>query len=353
MAENGIDQIAAEIRSRGSEWYPERGEAKSVRVVGHTPRVDHYVYDVVLDFPGSSERLAVKLYRPGKTGMAGARRVAAAENEHLLSMWRIAQARELSGIPRPLGDFSAYCAVVSEKLVGIPLQSIIMKAALLPGYADLGTLQSAAKASGQWLRSLQRITAQPPKPLDGEKLHSEMERLCHSCRAEGLDNASIGKILSGTREILQRARNPRTNTAVLYEFAPLNVVVLSPQQAGNGLTGDPAENGVGFSEFARLEEDGSPYTDPATFLAWVEALEKYPFCNHAITTEVQKNFLDAYGADAQEREILRVVQMKVLLSMFAAGRTAKESPARKKVMWANVMKKFIQAAADRSLPEAV
>jgi len=339
MSENGIDQIAAEIRSRGSEWYPERGETKSVRVVGHTPRADHLVYDVVLDFSGSSERLAVKLYRLGKAGVAGARRVAAEENEHLLSIWRIAQARELSGIPRPLGEFSALGAVVSEKLVGIPLQSIIMKAALLPGYADLGTLQSAAKASGQWLRSLQRITARPPQLLDGEKLHLELQRLCHNCRAEGLDDGSIGKILSGTREILRRARNPRTNTAVLYEFAPLNVVVL--------------EDGVGFSEFARLEEDGSPYTDPATFLAWVEALEKYPFCNHAITTEVQKNFLDAYGADAQEREILRVVQMKILLSMFAAGRTVKESPARKKVMWANVMKKFIQTAADRSLPEAV
>jgi len=281
MPENGIDQIAAEIRSRGSEWYPERGEAKSVRVVGHTPRADHLVYEVVLDFSGSSERLAVKLYRLGKAGVAGARRVAAEENEHLLSMWRIAQARELSGIPRPLGDFSALGAVVSEKLVGIPLQSIIMKAALLPGYADLGTLQSAAKASGQWLRSLQRITARTPRPLDGEKLHLELQRLCHNCRAEGLDDGSIGKILSGTREILRRARNPRTNTAV------------------------------------------------------------------------QKNFLDAYGADAQEREILRVVQMKILLSMFAAGRTVKESPARKKVMWANVMKKFIQTAADRSLPEAV
>jgi hypothetical protein len=336
MAENGIDQIAAEIRSRGSEWYPERGEAKSVRVVGHTPRVDHYVYDLVLDFPGGSERLAVKLYRPGK---AGARCVAAAEHENLNSMWSIAQARELSGIPRPVGDFSALGAVVSEKLVGIPLQSIIMKAALLPGYADLGTLQSAAQASGQWLRSMQRITARPPKPLDGERLQLELERLCRNCRAEGLDDNSIAKILSGTSAILERARNPRTNCAVLFEFAPLNVVVL--------------ENGVGFCEFARMEEDGSPYTDPATFLAWVEALEKYPFCNHAITTEVQRNFLDAYGADAQEREILRVVQMKILLSMYAAGRTVKESPARKKVMWANVMKKFIQTAADRSLPEAV
>jgi hypothetical protein len=71
-----------------------------------------------------------------------------------------------------------------------------------------------------------------------------------------------------------------------------------------------------------------------------------------ITVEVQENFLDAYGATDQEREILRVMKMKVLLSMFAAGRTVKESALRKKAMWANVMKKFIQAAAERSLPRA-
>lgn len=339
MAENGIDLIAAEIKRQAPEWYPERGELKSVRTVGHTPRPDHYIYDMVVDFAAGSERLAVKLYRAGKSGLAAAQRVAAIENRNLSSMWQIATARALGGIPRPLGDFSELCAVVSEKLAGIPLQSIIMKAALLPGYADIGTLQNAASASGEWLRALQRITAQPPTPLDADRLQMELERLCHHCRAEGLDDISIRKILSSTAEILERARNPRTNTAVLHEFAPLNVVVL--------------ENGVGFSEFARLEENGSPYTDPATFLAWVEALEKYPFCNHQITSEVQRNFLDAYGATAQEREILRVVQMKVLLSMFAAGRTAKESPARKKVMWANVMKKFIQTAANRSLPEAV
>jgi hypothetical protein len=290
----------------------------------------------VVDFANGTERLAAKLYRTGRNGQAGARDLATAENAHMRSIWSIANARNLSGIPRPVGDFSAMGAVVSEKLVGIPLQSIIMKAALLPGYAGLGLLQSAATASGVWLRAFQRITAHPPKPLDGDGLQLELEKLCHSCKGEGLDAASIQKILSGTRAILDRARKPLTNSAVLNEFNPLNVVVL--------------EQGIGFSDFARMQENGSTYLDPATFLACVEALEKYPFCNRAMTTEVQENFLDAYEATEQEREILRVVKMKVLLSMFAAGRTVKESAVRKKVMWANVMKKFIQTAADRSLP---
>jgi hypothetical protein len=338
MPENVMDQIAGELRSCGAQWYPELGEPRAVRIVGHTPKTDHYIYDVVVDFANSNERLSAKLYRASKCGQAGARSLAATETAHLRSVWSIATAKHLSGIPRPVGDFSALGAVVSEKMTGIPLQSIIMKAALLPGYAGLGLLQNAATASGTWLRAFQKITARAPRPLDAQGLQVELERLCHSCKVEGLDDASIRKILSGTGEILDRAREPLMNSTVLNDFTPLNVVVL--------------EQGVGFSDFAHLEEDGSTYSDPATFLACVEALEKYPFCNRAITTEVQENFLNAYGASAQEREILRVVKMKVLLTMFAAGRTVKESAVRKKVMWANVMKKFIQAAAERSLPSA-
>jgi hypothetical protein len=333
-----MDQIAGELRVRGAEYFPERGEPRSVRIVGHTPKTDHFIYELVADFQNGSERMAAKVYRSNKGGHTGARVLAEKETAHMRLMWSIASEKKLSGIPRPVGDFSEIGAVVSEKLVGIPLQSIIMKAALLPGYAGLGLLQSAATASGKWLRSFQKMTAQPPEPIDGEAMQSELERLCHNCKGEGLDEASTRKILAGTSAILNRVRKPLTNSAVLHDFNPLNVVVM--------------ERGVGFSDFARLQESGSSYTDPATFLACVEALEKYPFCNRNIITEVQQNFLDAYGATQQEREILRVVKMKVLLSMFAAGRTVKESAVRKKVMWANVMKKFIQAAAERSMPNA-
>ena len=338
MSDTGMEQIAAEIRLKGSEWYPQHGEVRAVRIVGRTPKPDHYNHDLAVEFAHGSERLAAKLYRAAKSGEAAARRVAALETEHLNLIWLIAQARGLSGIPRPLGDFSALGAVLSEKLVGIPLQSIIMKAALLPGYEGMGLLQGAATASGAWLRSFQRMTARSPQPLDADRMQRELATVCNNCKGEGLDDASIAKILAGASAILERARNPLTSASVLHEFMPLNIVVL--------------EHGVGFSDFARMEEDGSIYTDPATFLASVEALEKYPFCDHAITTAVQENFLDAYGASDAEREILCVFKMKVLLSMFAAGRTVKESPVRKKAMWANVMKKFIQMAADRSMPGA-
>src|ERR1700674_4032023 len=219
MPENVMDQIAGELRSSGAQWFPERGEPRAVRIVGHTPKTDHFIYELVADFADGSERLAAKVYRASKCGQSGARNMAAAENAHLRSVWRIANQRSLAGIPRPIGDFSALSAVVSEKLVGLPLQSIIMKAALLPGYAGLGLLQNAATASGIWLRSFQRVTAQAPKPLDGGALQIELEKLCHSCKKEGLDEASILKILSGTRAILDRARKPLSNSAVLNEFS--------------------------------------------------------------------------------------------------------------------------------------
>ena len=71
MLDDVMDQIAGEIRSNSAQWYPERGEAHAVRIVGHTPKSDHYIYDLVIDFASSTERLAAKLHRPpGGTGHA-------------------------------------------------------------------------------------------------------------------------------------------------------------------------------------------------------------------------------------------------------------------------------------------
>jgi hypothetical protein len=92
--------------------------------------------------------------------------------------------------------------------------------------------------------------------------------------------------------------------------------------------------------------------DVATFLAAVEALEKYPFCDRSLTALVQESFLRAYGVNPQEQQLLTVLKLQVLLQMFAQGRTVKESALRKKVMWANVMKRFIQTAAERSMAPA-
>jgi hypothetical protein len=88
--------------------------------------------------------------------------------------------------------------------------------------------------------------------------------------------------------------------------------------------------------------------DAATFLATVEVLEKYPFCNRDLTTLVQDAFAEAYGVTPQEQALLDALKMKILLQMFLQGRVIKESAERKKVMWANVMKRFLQRAAMRS-----
>ncbi|MFB3916702.1 MAG: hypothetical protein ACE14M_08235 [Terriglobales bacterium] len=338
MAENVMDQIVADLRASATQYYPERGELRNVRIVGHTPKTDHYIYDVVIDFSGGSERLAAKVYRASKCGPQGARGLARKEFENLQGVFSIFQKKKLTGVPRPIGDFSEIGAVVTEKFCGLPLQSIIMKAALLPGYADRGTLKLGARKTGEWLRSFHRVTADMPEPFDPGALIEELEKLCASCRGEGLDDQAIATILAGTKSILGRSRKTLPCSAVLNDFTPLNVIV-----------GEP---GIGISDYARMSPRGTSFHDVAQFLAAVEALEKYPFCNRIITSQVQEEFLSAYGANGADQAILRVFKMRALLTMFAQGRTVKDSALRKKVMWATVMKRFIQQAAQRSLAPA-
>ena len=338
MAENVMEQIVAELRRLAPEYYPQRSELRNVRIVGHTPKNDHYIYDIVIDFADGSERLAAKVYRPSKCGPQGARERARTEAANLQQVYSLFQKKKLDGVPRPIGHFSDLGAVVAEKFSGMPLQSIIMKAALLPGYADRGTLVVAAQKTGEWLRSFHRVTSDMASPFDAEALLSDLERLCENCRGEGLDEAAIRTILSGTRAVLARTRKALPCSAVLNDFTPLNVIV--------------GEQGVGICDYGRMNGRGSSFQDIAMFLAAVEALEKYPFCNRAITSQVQERFLEAYGLSAGEEAVLRVLKMKALLGMFAQGRGIKESAVRKKVMWATVMKRFIQQAAQRSLAPA-
>jgi hypothetical protein len=338
MAESVMDQIMAELNSSAESHYPERGELRNVRIVGHTPKSDHYIYDIVIDFALGSERLAAKVYRANRCGPNGARGSARQEFENLQRVFTVFQKKKLTGVPRPVGDFTELGVVVSEKFIGLPLQSIIMKAALLPGYADRGTLQAGARKTGEWLRSFHRATSDMSPPFNGDDLLRDLEKLCVNCKGEGLDDAAIGTILSGAREILARNRRTLPCSAVLNDFTPLNVVV--------------AEQGIGICDYARMSHRGMSFLDLAQFLAAVEALEKYPFCNRNITSQVQEEFLSAYGISEGDEAILRVLKMKALLGMFAQGRGMKESAIRKKVMWATVMKRFIQQAAERSLAPA-
>lgn len=338
MSENVIERIVEELRLRVHEIYPQRHELRNLRVVGHTPKSDHFIYDLVADFADGSERIAVKLYRPGKSGLQQARNQAQSEFINLEHAYEGFSRKNLPGVPRPLLNFSALGAVATEKIQGIPLQSMIMKAALLPGYDDNTALREAATKAGQWLKNFQKVTADAPQPFDPRALLGDLETLCLNCRGEGLDDEAIQMILTGARNSLAKAKKSVPSSAVLNDFTPLNVVV--------------NEDGVGVSDYGRMNMHGVSFHDAATFLASVEALEKYPFCNRTITGKVQESFLDAYGITAQEHAIVRVLKMRALLAMFAKGRGVRDSAVRKKVMWATVMKRFIQQAASRSLAPA-
>ncbi|HLI62299.1 MAG TPA: hypothetical protein VKV05_02785 [Terriglobales bacterium] len=331
-----LDQIVEHLRTSGPRYFPEYAAVSSVRVVGRTPKPDYYTYEIVLDFPQGSERVNAKIYR-GRSGPRTTKELARDEIRNLQFAYQTAERRKLQGVPRPVGDFSELGTVVSTKVNGLPLQNIIMKVALLPDRGHHRLLELAARQAGQWLQQFHKATAGTAAFLDDEVL-AEMQMLCTKARKDGLPANSIQAILGRARSALSRQKRPLRTSALLQDFVPLNVLV--------------SEDGVGFGEFARLRQQGCSLLDAATFLATVEVLEKYPFCNREITTLVQDAFLAAYGVPDQEQALLDTLKMKVLLQMFIQGRVAKESAERKKVMWTNVMRRFLQQAVERAAERA-
>ncbi len=337
MADNTLDQIVDYIRNSGCSNFPGHSEVNAVRVVGHTPKTNHNIHEIVVEFSHGWQRINAKIYR-GKTAGLAPHELAKKEAQNLQFAHEAAERNGLRGIPRPIGDFAGLGAVVSTKVNGLPLQSIIMKVALLPDPGNHPLMEMAARQAGEWLQEFHQATATAADPFDGDTAFAEMTNLCARAQKDGLPTESTTAILGRAESVFTSQKRPLAASAVLQDFVPLNLLV--------------AEEGVGFCEFASLRQRGHSLYDVAVFLASIEALEKYPFCNRTMTAMLQDAFVQAYGVSAAEQALLDTLKMKVLLQMFAQGRVIKESGQRKKVMWANVMKRFIQQAAERSAGRA-
>jgi len=222
MSESTLDQIVSDLRSSGSKYFPQHSEVKAARVVGHTPKSDHYTYEIVLDFSDGSERVNAKIYR-AKNGSRSPQQSALREAQNLHFAHDTAQRRALDGVPRPIGDFADWGAVISTKVNGLPLQSLIMKAALLPGDGNHQLLETAARRAGQWLQRFHRASAAMPAAFDGTGLLGEIETLCAKGQKDGLPPESTKVILGKARAALARQKRPLRSSAILHDFIPLNV----------------------------------------------------------------------------------------------------------------------------------
>src|SRR5260370_6952806 len=108
------------------------------------------IFDVCADLDQGSQRMAIKIYRAGKCA-GNTRSVAKQEAANLQYAHQSLLRRKQNGVPRPLGDYSEFGAVVTSKISGLPLQSIIMKAPLFPGFPANRTIGLVAPRPRQCL----------------------------------------------------------------------------------------------------------------------------------------------------------------------------------------------------------
>jgi hypothetical protein len=192
-----------------------------LRVVGHTPKSDHFIYDTCIDFAEGRERVAIKVYRSGKAA-GHAKSVARQENANLQYVNQTLVARKkLPGLPRVLGDYSELGAVATGKVAGLPVQSIIMKAALLAGFADNGSIALVAPRR-EWLKGSTKHSRRP-EPFDSGALIASPEKFCRNWVGEGRDDNSVHLILDGVGNALARSRKSLPSSPLrLYAAQRLN-----------------------------------------------------------------------------------------------------------------------------------
>src|SRR5258708_12672054 len=100
MSESVLDQILAELRKAATIAYAGRGEVKNLRVVGHTPKNDHFIYDICVDLSAGSERVAAKIYRANNCN-GTAKGVARLENSNTHFVHTALVQHNLATTPHP------------------------------------------------------------------------------------------------------------------------------------------------------------------------------------------------------------------------------------------------------------
>ena len=186
-----------------------------MRVVGHTPKPDHYTYEIVLDFTDGSERVNAKLYR-GKSGSRAHQDQAKQEAQNLHFAHQTATKRKLNGVPRPGRRLrrtgrgrehqSKWPAVAEHHHEGGAAAGRRQPCALL---------ESSAKQAGEWLQQFHKATAGMPTAMDADAIMAEFEKLCAKARKDGLPEDSTDAIMANAKSVLSRHKRPLRTSAVL------------------------------------------------------------------------------------------------------------------------------------------
>ena len=159
-----------------------------------------------MDFNSGSERVNAKLYR-GKSGSKSPGELARKEEQNLQFAHQTAEKRKLNGVPRPIGDFAELGAVVSTKVNGLPLQSIIMKAALLPDNGNHHLLELSARQAGEWLQQFHKATAGMPTAIDGDAMLASSTSFAPRLAKDGLPDDSTDAILANAKCASESSRS--------------------------------------------------------------------------------------------------------------------------------------------------
>ncbi len=174
----------------------------------------------------------------------------------------------------------------------------------------------------------------------GGRVPAGSEKLCAELQEEGVHGRFHQKSPSGTKSILARSRKTLPSPAVSNNFMPLNVVI--------------TEDGVGFSDFAKMLKRGPPFNDVALFLALGGGAGVYLCCHRSITSEVQQQ---SPGNLCRFRKRISACcaahNTKTLLSTWCRDYCPGKNHAQEGEMRANVMQRFIQQAAERALARRV
>jgi aminoglycoside phosphotransferase (APT) family kinase protein len=207
-------------------------------------------------------------------------------------------------VVRPVAYFSDFKAVVTEKVDGTELHTLLNRPLQsLLGFNRKKTEKWCYEA-GRWLRKFQELTARPEKEkFDTDRFRGEVEGSIRSCEALGFSSLSARRVLSWVQSELDRVGEPMLDVLGQHpDFHPQNILV-TPQ-------------GITVLDFTSFKY-GNRYHDTAYFLTFLDSRAKHPFFSKARIDCLRQSFFRGYRLLSCHDPLLRLHRLKEMATYSA------------------------------------
>jgi tRNA A-37 threonylcarbamoyl transferase component Bud32 len=209
-----------------------------------------------------------------------------------------------NSVPRPIEHNDGM--LLMSFVPGVALKDILrLQANAATGWKNKESLQAIGRNVGTWLRKFQAATNARNVDVAFNTYLAELEANARRCRASGLPDKSLSKVLDHARSLIADQQKGYTHISASHgDFLPQNILI-------DG-------SNVGVVDFDNYSAAAPHYRDLAALLAYISLLAAKKEYSRSALTSFSQGLMSGYGHDV-DVQLLKLFLFNAALRVTIDG----------------------------------